>query len=101
MPWLLDQGPSDLRMSPLRTMPEAMAYVLAHHLSGSLSGVRDAYRAARADLADRVTPAELEIVRQALEAQAAILVARQREVELVRQALQRRSTRAKRDHRLD
>lgn len=98
--WLLDQGPAELRTSPLRTLPEALARVVSHVLAGTLMGIREAYRGARTDLAT-ATSAELDVVQRALEAQAATIIARQREVDLVLAALARSSTGGRRPHRLD
>jgi len=90
--WLLDRSPIDLRLSPLRSMPLALCSVVRHSLEGTLAGVRDAYRSARTELSDHITPAELLTLQQALEAQGAKLAATQREVALVENALRRAPT---------
>lgn len=85
--WLLDRGPADLRASALRTMPLALARVVAHVIAGELDGVRAAYAAARVELGAFLGPDELATVQSALEAQGARLLAAQREVGLVESAL--------------
>ena len=89
--WLLDRGPADLRTSPLRRTPLALAAYLEHHVDACLSGARTAYARARADLGDRLEPATVAEVQQALEAQGARLLLVQREVRLVARALRDRA----------
>ncbi len=88
--WLLDRGPAELRGSPVRHLPVALARIVARVLAGQLEGVRGAYAAARADLGDRLTPDQIDVVQSALEAEGARLLTAQREVTLVEEALRRR-----------
>jgi hypothetical protein len=89
--WLLDRGPADLRLSPLRTMPVALARVVAHHVEASLVGMRAAYGSARVELRDHLTADQLASVQAALEAEGARLLQAQREVALVEESLRRQS----------
>ena len=86
--WLLDRGPADLRTSPLRSYPLALAYLVEHHLEADVQAIREAYRHARAELGEHVSAAELTVIQQALEAQGALALATRREVALVRQAVE-------------
>ena len=99
--WLLDRSPTDLRTSPLRTMPLALCCVVGHSLEGLLLGIRSAYRSARTELADEITASDLLTLQRALEAEGARLAAVQREVTLVTSALRRASAGANRRNRLD
>lgn len=85
--WLLDRGPADLRSSPVRTLPIALARIVAHTLSGELEGLRRAYATARVELGTDLSPDQLEMVQEALQSQGARLLQRQREVALVERAL--------------
>ncbi len=88
--WLLDRGPADLRTSPLRHEPLALAYVVAQCVEAQVEAFRTAYRTVRADLGRTLSPDALTRVQQALEAQGALALAVQREVSLVVGALRRR-----------
>ena len=70
--WLLDRGPADLRTSPLRAYPVALAFLIEHHC----------------ELGAHVSAAELTVIQQALEAQGAQALATRREVALVREAVE-------------
>ena len=85
--WLLDQGPAELRQSALRSYPAALCAYVQAYVAGALEGVRKAYGQSRTDLAELLQPAELEIVLQAMAAEGARLVALQRELDLVSEAL--------------
>jgi len=86
--WLLDRAPADLRVSPLRAYPLALAFLVEHHCEADVSATREAYRHARAELGDYVSAAELTVIQQALEAQGACALAIRREVALVREAVE-------------
>ena len=86
--WLLDRGPADLRLSPVRTLPIALARIVSHHITSSLDGTRAAYAAARVELGEYLTPDQVSIVHSALEAEGARLLRTQREVALVEEMLQ-------------
>ena len=94
--WLLDCGPADLRTSPLRRRPLALAAYVSHHVDASLIGARTAYSRARAELGDLLDAAALDEVQQALAAEGARLLQVQREVRLVQAALH---DRAESEHR--
>jgi hypothetical protein len=81
--WLLDRGPADLRLSPLRHYPLALARVIAHIIDGQLEGTRRAYAQARVELADALSPNAISVVQSALEAEGARLLTVQRELALV------------------
>ena len=85
--WLLDRGPSDLRLSPLRNYPVALARVVSHVIEGQLAGTRRAYAQARVELSGALAPADISVVQSALEAEGARLLAVQRELVLVEEAL--------------
>jgi hypothetical protein len=86
--WLLDRGPADLRVSPLRSYPLALAFVVEHHCAANVQAAREAYRHARADVGAHVSAAELTVIQQAIEAQGAHALATRREVALVREAVE-------------
>jgi len=85
--WLLDRGPAELRTSPLRAHPLALAYLVEHHARAQVDGTREAYRHLRAELGARLGPQALTAVQQALEVAGAQALAQAREVSLVRAAL--------------
>jgi hypothetical protein len=87
--WLLDRGPADLRGTALRSMPIALARVVAHSVEASLTGMRAAYASARVELGEYLTPDEVATAQTAMEAEGARLLQVQREVRLVEEALQR------------
>ena len=87
--WLLDRGPADLRMSPIRQFPIALVRVVRHVVEAELDGMRRAYANARVELADALTPAQIGTVQVALEAEGARLLQVQRELALVEEALHR------------
>lgn len=87
MIWLLDQGPSSLRQSPLRQYPIALCAYVQAYVSGALDGVRKAYGTSRTSFADHLQASDLEIVQQGMATEGARLVALQRELDLVSQAL--------------
>ena len=85
--WLLDRAPADLRGSPVRHLPVALVRVVAHVVAAELDGMRAAYASARTDLAEYLTADQIAVVQAALEAEGARLLAVQREVGLVEEAL--------------
>jgi len=87
VPWLLDQGPGELRTSRLRAHPRALAAYLDYYVQGCLSATRQAYARARVELGPHLEPTELAEVQQALEAEGARLLQVHRELRLVAQAL--------------
>jgi hypothetical protein len=87
--WLLDQGPADLRLSPIRQYPLALALLMRHLVEGQLEATRRAYANARVELGDVLEPAQIATVQAALEAEGARLLHLQRELVLVDEALRR------------
>ncbi len=85
--WLLDRGPADLRLSPLRHFPVALARFVARMVDASLDGTRGAYASARVELGEHLTPDELSTVQSALESEGARLLQIRREVALVEDVL--------------
>ncbi len=89
--WLLDIGSPDWRTMPaLREQPVLLAFRAHADVRARLAGARDAYSAARAEVGDAVPPEAVAALLEALEAEGAALVAREREVALVEQALRGR-----------
>lgn len=86
--WLLDQGPAELRQSPLRLYPLALAMYVESFISGAIEGVRRGYSKTRVNLSGSLEAAQVETVQQALASEGARLVALSRELALVTQALQ-------------
>ena len=92
--WLLDRAPADLRTSPLRRYPVALAAFVQHHVAASLEGARTAYARARTELSGILEADALSEVQRALEAEGARLLQTQREVGLVAATLRDRAERA-------
>lgn len=89
--WLLDNGSPDWRTVPaLREQPVLLAFRAHTDVRARLAGARDAYSSARAEVGDAVAPEAVGALLEALEAEGAALVAREREVALVEQALRGR-----------
>jgi len=86
--WLLDQGPPELRQSPLRLYPLALAMYVESFIAGAIEGVRRGYSKTRVNLSGSLEAAQVEIVQQALASEGARLVALSREIALVAEALQ-------------
>lgn len=97
--WLLDRAPADLRLSPLRAQPIALARVVARIVDSELEGMRAAYATARVELGEHLPPDELVVVQEALESLGARLLHVQREVRLVEDALRSHPRTADRDER--
>jgi hypothetical protein len=89
--WLLDRGPADLRMSPIRQHPIALARLVSRVVAAELDATRQAYASARVELRDYLTPDEVSVVHSALEAEGARLLQVQREVALVEDVLRRQA----------
>ena len=87
VPWLLDRLPGDMRTSPLRRHPVALATYTTHHLDGCLVGARSAYARSRVELGGVLEAAAVTEVLAALEAEGARLLQSRRESALVLQAL--------------
>lgn len=74
----------------MRDHPVILAFRARHDVASRLDGARAAYAAARAELVDQADPPEVASFLEALEAEGAHLVALQREVVLVEEALRGR-----------
>ena len=86
--WLLDLCPPDYRGYPAVTRhPVVLAWLAGHHLEGQLQATRRALATARADLAGVVAPTALREALDAVETELARVVAAQRSLALVGQAL--------------
>ena len=85
--WLLDLGPAQLRLSPLRQYPLALALYLESYVLGALDGARLGYSKTRTKLDGILQASDLEVVQQALAAEGARLVAQLRELSLVVEGL--------------
>jgi hypothetical protein len=94
--WLLDRCPPEARQSfTIRRHPLALAHVAARHSEAVVAGQREAYRAARRELAERLPAQALAGVLTDLEGIGHELVGTLREVRLVCDALQGRVWRPK------
>ena len=86
--WLLDLCPPDYRGYPVVTrQPVVLAWLAGHHLEGQLQATRRALATARADLSGSVPPPALRETLEAVEEELARVVAAQRALGLVAQAL--------------
>lgn len=86
--WLLDLCPADYRGYPvLSRHPAVLAWLAAHHLEGQLQATRRALATARAELLDVVPPPALAEVLEVVESEEARILAVQRSLALVGQAL--------------
>jgi hypothetical protein len=84
--WLLDQAPADYRTYPvLRRQPVVLGWLVAQHVDGMVDTTRAAYRVARQDLGEHGVP--VPEVLELLETEGARLLALQRSVHLVADAL--------------
>ncbi len=88
MAWLLDQCPPEYRgYAVLSRFPVALARLAAHHMRAGADGARRALASVRADLAGVVPPPGVEAVVEVLEAEQVRLMAVERAVALVEEAL--------------
>jgi hypothetical protein len=86
--WLLDVVPPDYRLhGVLRRHPVALAALARHHLAACVTGAREGYRTARAELGDRLPPGSLDAVLDAYRTEGTRLVETARAVDLVGRAL--------------
>jgi hypothetical protein len=86
--WLLDRGPLWLRQDETwRNQPQALVMVVAYHSEHVLSGLREAYSAARRELVDVLAAGDVDRVLIALEAAGAQAAESSRQVALVAEAL--------------
>ncbi|MET0740642.1 MAG: hypothetical protein ABWZ26_03715 [Candidatus Nanopelagicales bacterium] len=86
--WLLDQCPADYRgYHVLRRHPVVLARFAARYVDGALAASRTAYATLRADLRDQVEAEVLVDALTACEREGARLLATQRAVGLVEEAL--------------
>jgi hypothetical protein len=86
--WLLDLCPAEYRGYGVVTrQPVVLAWLAGHHLEGQLQATRRALATARADLSGSVPPPVLRETLEAVEEELARVVAAQRALGLVAQAL--------------
>ena len=86
--WLLDLCPPEYRGYGVVTrQPVVLAWLAGHHLEGQLQATRRALATARADLSGAVPPPALRETLEAVEEELARVVAAQRALGLVAQAL--------------
>jgi len=89
--WLLDHCPPDYRRyAGWRKNPVALAWLAQRHVAGQVAVMRQAYREARVELGDVVSPEALAEILTALEAEGLRLVAAQRSAALVHEAMRGR-----------
>jgi hypothetical protein len=94
--WLLDLAPSEFRGHEVfRRHPLVLAWAVSAYVTGALQASREAYAAARRELAPAVGPGTVDEVLRALEFEGLRLRRLQREVELVAEALQGRRWQAR------
>ena len=74
----------------VRRQPRALARIAVRHGEATLTGLRETFANARAELAGEIPPAAVEEVLVAIEAEGHRTVAGLREVRLVEEALQGR-----------
>ena len=86
--WLLDLCPPDYRGYPVVTrQPVVLAWLAGHHVESQLQATRRALATARADLAGVVPPPALAETLDVIESEEARILAAQRGIALVGQAL--------------
>ena len=88
--WLFDHSPAEYREYPLlRRHPLILAWLLTHNNEALTEAARRSYATARAELAPLVSPLVIAQLLAMLERDGARLLARQREADLVWDAMQR------------
>jgi hypothetical protein len=86
--WLFDLCPADYRGYPvLSRYPALLAWLAGHHLEGQLHATRRALATARSGLADLLPPPAVAEALEVVESEEARLLAAQRALALVGQAL--------------
>ena len=85
--WLLDLAPGYRQHEIVRRYPVILAYIVRHHIHGSLEGAREGYRTIRAELAEQAPPHAVDAALKAYRTEGHRLAATDRAVELVEQAL--------------
>lgn len=86
--WLLDHCPAEYRGYPgVRRRPVVLAWLAGYQVDAALQAARRAYSEARADLGPAVGPEVVADTLAVLEAEGARLLALQREVRVVAEAL--------------
>lgn len=94
--WLLDSCPPGYRgQLIMRRYPLILARVANHHAQGNLAAARQAYSAARRELAGDVPPEAIEATLEALAKEGAALASTVTAMELVTEALAGRRWRPK------
>jgi hypothetical protein len=86
--WLFDLCPADYRGYPLLSRhPAVLAWLAGRHLEGQLHATRRALATARAELAEVIPPPALTEALEVVESEEARILAAQRGLALVAQAL--------------
>jgi hypothetical protein len=89
--WLLDFCPADYRLyAGWRRQPVALAWLATRHIDAQLVAMRQAYRDARVELGEHLTPEGIAQVLADLEAEGVRLLEARRGAGLVHDALQGR-----------
>ena len=89
--WLLDHCPPDYRRyAGWKAHPVALAWLAQRHIAGQVAAMRQAYREARVELGPAVSPEALAQIMTALEAEGLRLVAADRSVGLIYEAMRGR-----------
>ena len=85
--WLLSDLVPDLRASPVRRYPVALAVIARRVTRGAVEGARDGYRTARTELGTALPPHAVDIALTAYRDQGRRLAAAAKAAELVERAL--------------
>lgn len=86
--WLLDLCPPEYRAYPaIHRHPLLLAWLAERHVGAQLIAMREAYQVVRVEVGGRLPPGAVESVLDALRHEGRQLVATQRSIGLVRQAL--------------
>jgi len=89
--WLLDHCPPDYRSyAGWRKNPIALAWLADRHIDGQVRAMRQAYREARVQLGEHLTPEALAEILANLEAEGLRLVAAKRSSALLLEAMRGR-----------
>ncbi|HEY7144138.1 MAG TPA: hypothetical protein VH637_07825 [Streptosporangiaceae bacterium] len=92
--WLLDVVPPDYRVhGVLQRHPVALATLARHHLAACVTGARDGYRVARAELGRDLPPAGLDAVLATYRSEGTRLVAAAQAAGLIERALRQQAPR--------
>ena len=85
--WIVTELVPDLRDTPVRRYPLALAVIARNVTTGSLGGARDGYRRARSELGEDIPPHVIDIVLAAYQSEGRWLAAATKSLEWVERAL--------------